>query len=451
MTDGTELYRKLRFLVIDDQPAARQSLRICAQAMGAFSVEFSSGYQDAITRIRRNPPDVILCDYMLGDDRSGQQLLEELRRHELLNDEAVFMMVTAEQSYEQVVAAVELVPDDYIIKPFSPERLKFRLDRALQRKNFFRPFYVAKREANFDKADAFIETNRDSEAGQPYRFELLRQNAELKLARGDASAAEAAYEEILELHPFPWARAGKAKSLMRQNRHNEARKIVDSVIESSPQYFDAFDLKTQICIDMGDYEEAQQTVEAVSQRTRRNYVRKRLLADAALLNGDATTACSAMEDVLQNDVVIGGFSVSDRLMLVRSLIEAGDALSAEQTIRKITAVSLETATLNEKTSYQALLVMLAPDEARARFNTLAQSCSEIGLDITTQVDVIRAALALNDMELAKCVTAALFASDEIRRVFKQVHLLYETRGAEQEFRTLQREAALLKIGRKAAG
>lgn len=449
--DTSELYQKLRFLVIDDQPAARQSLRICAQAMGAFSVEFSSGYQDAISRIRRNPPDVILCDYMLGDDRSGQQLLEELRRNELLADESVFMMVTAEQSYEQVVAAVELVPDDYIIKPFSPERLRFRLDRALMRKNFFRPFYVAKRAADFEEADAFIEANRDSEAGQPYRFELLRQSAELKLARGDANAAQAAYEEILELHPFPWARAGKAKSLMRQNRLQEAREIVDSVIDTSPQYFDAFDLKTQICIDMGDYDEAQQTVENVSQRTRRNYARKRLLASTALLNGDAVTASSAMEDVLQNDLAIGGVPISDRLMLVRGQIEAGDTMAAEQTIRKIIPVSLETAPLNEKTSYHALLVILAPEEAGAQFSTLAQSCTEIGLDITTQVDVIRAALALNDMELAKKVTAALFDSDEIRRVFKQVHMLYEARGAEQEFRTLQREAALQKIGRKQAG
>ena len=130
-------YRKLKFLVIDDQPAARDSLRICAQSMGAFSVEFSVGYQDAISRIRARTPDIILCDYELSEDRSGQQLLEELRRQGMLPEETVFMMVTAEQSYEQVVAAVELVPDDYIIKPFSPDRLKFRLDRVLRRKHFF--------------------------------------------------------------------------------------------------------------------------------------------------------------------------------------------------------------------------------------------------------------------------------------------------------------------------
>ena len=102
-------YSKKRFLVIDDQPLARDALRTVAQTLGAFSVEFASNYQDAVYRIRNNTPDIILCDYMLGVGRSGQQLLEELRRFNLLADETIFMMVTGEQSYEHVVSAVELV------------------------------------------------------------------------------------------------------------------------------------------------------------------------------------------------------------------------------------------------------------------------------------------------------------------------------------------------------
>ena len=62
MTD----YSKKRFLVIDDQPQARDALRTVAQTLGAFAVEFASNYQDAIYRIRNNTPDIILCDYMLG-------------------------------------------------------------------------------------------------------------------------------------------------------------------------------------------------------------------------------------------------------------------------------------------------------------------------------------------------------------------------------------------------
>src|SRR6185369_17936056 len=82
-------YNKKRFLVIDDQPLARDALRTVAQTIGAFAVEFASNYQDAIYRIRNNVPEIILCDYILGDGRSGQQLLEELRRFNLLPDECI--------------------------------------------------------------------------------------------------------------------------------------------------------------------------------------------------------------------------------------------------------------------------------------------------------------------------------------------------------------------------
>jgi CheY-like chemotaxis protein len=68
-----EPVRKKRFLVIDDQPQARDALRTIAQTIGAFAVEFATNYQDAIYRIRNNVPDIILCDYVLGEGRSGQQ------------------------------------------------------------------------------------------------------------------------------------------------------------------------------------------------------------------------------------------------------------------------------------------------------------------------------------------------------------------------------------------
>ena len=160
-------YAKKRFLVIDDQPQARDALRTIAQTIGAFAVEFATNYQDAIYRIRNNVPDIILCDYVLGEGRSGQQLLEELRRFNLLADESIFMMVTGEQSYEQVVSAVELVPDDYIIKPFSPDKLVLRLDRIMAKKEFFKEYYQEKRKKEYAAALAILEAQRNSEAGRP--------------------------------------------------------------------------------------------------------------------------------------------------------------------------------------------------------------------------------------------------------------------------------------------
>lgn len=226
-------YSKKRFLVVDDQPMARESLRAIAQTVGAFAVDFAPGYQDAIFKIRNNTPDIILCDYMLGDGRSGQQLLEELRRFDLLPDETIFMMVTGEQSYEQVVAAVELVPDDYIIKPFSPDKLLLRLDRVAPRK-FFASFYREKRKQEYEKALAILAENKGSEAGRAYRFETLRQEAEVHMAAGNVEQAETAYRNILEKYEFPWARAGVAKSLRQQNRLTEAREEIEKVVAGTP-------------------------------------------------------------------------------------------------------------------------------------------------------------------------------------------------------------------------
>ena len=125
---------KLRFFLIDDQPASLQSLSICAQNMGATSLTKAAGFPDAMRRLRERSFDVILSDYLLGDGRSGQQLLEELRRFDLVPDETVFIMVTAEQTYEQVLSAMELVPDDYILKPFSPHEVVHRIRVTLLRR-----------------------------------------------------------------------------------------------------------------------------------------------------------------------------------------------------------------------------------------------------------------------------------------------------------------------------
>jgi len=108
-------FKNYRFMVIDDQPLVRQSLRSIIQTMGGFIVEMAQGYTDAINKIRATPPDVILCDYMMGAGRTGQQLLEEVRRNAHIPEEAIFLMVTGEQAYEQVVACVELIPDDYVL------------------------------------------------------------------------------------------------------------------------------------------------------------------------------------------------------------------------------------------------------------------------------------------------------------------------------------------------
>jgi DNA-binding response OmpR family regulator len=438
-------YRQKRFLVIDDQPMARESLRAIAQTAGAFSVEFAPGYQDAIFKIRNNVPDIILCDYMLGDGRSGQQLLEELRRFNLLPDETIFMMVTGEQSYEQVVAAVELVPDDYIIKPFSPDKLIMRLERIAAKKQFFAAFYREKRKQEYAKALAILAANKDSDAGRNYRFESLRQEAEVHLAAGDAEKAEAAYRGILERYEFPWARAGVAKSLHRQNRLTEAREEIEKVVAGTPHYFDAADLKANICMAQGEHEEAQKVLDEVAKKTPRNYLRKRLLAEAAELNGDTETARAAMADVVANDTVAGAVTTEDQLTLARTHVGASDLISAEKVLLLMRESEVMNLDLAQQASFSALLAVASPGKGKPKFTGLRPALMASPLPTAARVDVLRAALSVDDRELADTQARQIMSGEDAKKVFGAVRKLYALQGREPDFREIQRQVAMQRI------
>jgi DNA-binding response OmpR family regulator len=216
-------------------------------------------YQDAIYRIRNNTPDIILCDYMLGDGRSGQQMLEELRRFNLLPDETIFMMVTGEQSYEQVVSAVELVPDDYIIKPFSPDKLMSASRPHRRQEKLLRQVLQGKAPAGIRQGAGHAQAQRDSEAGRPYRFEILRQQAEVLLASGDAKSAEVSLPQHSRQLRISLG-AGRRRPLAAQAEPAERRRARRSTAWSAgtPHFFDAADLKASICMAQGEHEEAQQ-------------------------------------------------------------------------------------------------------------------------------------------------------------------------------------------------
>lgn len=438
-------FSKKRFLVIDDLPLAREALRTVAQSVGAFTVEFAANYQDAIYRIRNNTPDVVLCDYVLGEGRSGQQLLEELRRFDLLPDETIFMMVTGEQSYEQVVSAVELVPDDYIIKPFSPDKLLFRLNRIAAKKAFFADYYRQKRAAEYAGALAVLARKRDSEAGRPYRIEIQRQQAEVMLAAGDSEGAEAAYREILGQHEFPWARAGVARTLQQQNRLKEARDEVERAVAATPHFFDAADLKASICMAQGEAGEAQRVLDEVARKTPRNYLRKRLLAEAATLNGDAATAQAAMADVVANDTMPGAVTAADKLALARTQLDGEDPISAEKTLFGLRESEVQNMGLDEQASFAALLAMTSPDKGKPKFAGLRPALVSAFLSGTARVDVMRAALEGGDHDLADHQARMLLGGDDAKRVFPVLRKYYALFGREVDFRNLQKEVALRRI------
>jgi CheY-like chemotaxis protein len=65
-------------LVVDDELVIRNSLRELLESRGLTMEAVSTG-QEAIECAARHPPDLLIVDWMLGDDMDGLQLAETLR------------------------------------------------------------------------------------------------------------------------------------------------------------------------------------------------------------------------------------------------------------------------------------------------------------------------------------------------------------------------------------
>lgn len=115
---------KIRTLIVDDEPLARERLRSFIQAEPAFEIvgECGSG-TDAIAAIRRETPDLVFLDMQMpGCD--GLQVIEELPE----DRRPAIIFATAHERF--ALDAFDVSAVDYLLKPFDRERCQQALRRA---------------------------------------------------------------------------------------------------------------------------------------------------------------------------------------------------------------------------------------------------------------------------------------------------------------------------------
>jgi DNA-binding response OmpR family regulator len=443
-------YKDLRYLVVDDHEASRHTLRLCIQTLGGFTVDQALDHTDALNRIRRETPDVIICDYILGEGRSGQQLLEQLRRSGELPSRAIFIMVTAERAYERVISAVELVPDDYILKPFAPEVLRLRLEKVIQKKKAFLRYFTLYEQGNHGAAIAELDAMLAQPAAAIYRFDVLRSKAVTFYESGALAAAAATYEAIIAEHPFPWAKAGLARVHSRNQRHDQARALVDEVIDQVPNYFDAYDLKAEICTRQGAFEEALKTLADASGRTPSNLARKKALAIATGRTGDFAAARSIMDEVVRNDSL--GDHSSAFLELARCALDDGDQAAATTLLAR--AAPRQSSAPDEDTSLslECIAAVMDAEHGSESFDRIrARIVQRKQFSVNAAIDVARAALHFSDLQLANLIAERILSGPDARQAFGALLSIYRQQNLEELFRELQREVVSRKLTRHDGG
>ena len=118
----------MRVLVVDDEPAVRQSLER-ALALEGYQVELAEDGRAALERLEDSCHDAVILDLLLpGID--GVEVCRRLRR---TGDRTPILMLTARDRVQSRVEGLDAGADDYLVKPFALEELLSRL-RALGRR-----------------------------------------------------------------------------------------------------------------------------------------------------------------------------------------------------------------------------------------------------------------------------------------------------------------------------
>jgi DNA-binding response OmpR family regulator len=113
--------------IIEDDPPIQRALTRALEARGHL-VRPHGNPQPAITEITANPPDVVILDLGLPDI-DGLDVLKMVRA---VRDVPV-IVASARDDDSDIVTALDLGADDYVVKPFSADQLDARI-RALIRR-----------------------------------------------------------------------------------------------------------------------------------------------------------------------------------------------------------------------------------------------------------------------------------------------------------------------------
>src|SRR5699024_5285757 len=118
----------MKILVVDDDPAVRESLRR-SLIFNGYTIVLAADGEEALDKVQSERPDMVILDVMMPKF-DGLEVCRELRSQ---GDDIPIMLLTARDSVSARVAGLDAGADDYLTKPFALEELLARTRSLVRR------------------------------------------------------------------------------------------------------------------------------------------------------------------------------------------------------------------------------------------------------------------------------------------------------------------------------
>lgn len=310
-------------LVVDANPTSRSILIAQLRDFGVGAVAQAARPQDARRQLEFRSFDFVLCELHFSTDAmTGQDLLDDLRRNQLLPFSTVFIMITAEATYAKVAEAAESALDGYLLKPHKATQLAERLNAARLRKESLKEIFQAIDSEKFEEAAALCLQRFESKG--KFWLYAARVGAELLLRLQRPADAQALYKAVVEAKTLPWARLGVARAQLDAGQVTQATSTLENLISTDGNYADAYDVMGRAQIELGKFDKALETYKMAATLTPHAITRVQSLAMMTYYAGDHKEAEPLLDKTVRMGLDSKMFDPQTLVLLAFTRLELND-------------------------------------------------------------------------------------------------------------------------------
>lgn len=162
-------YEDLKILIVDDEKTLLDNLYQYLSKENFKKIFTAKNINEANFKLANNDIDLIILDIMLADE-SGLDLLKEIRK----TSKIPVIILSALDGIEDRREGFKLQADDYIVKPFLPEELLWRIKAILRRSNkISSENTINLNGVIFDKEKAILIRNGKEESLTAIQFKIM--------------------------------------------------------------------------------------------------------------------------------------------------------------------------------------------------------------------------------------------------------------------------------------
>lgn len=123
---------KMKILVVDDFSTMRRIVKNILKQIGYSDIEEAEDGNSALARLRQGGFGLVVSDWNMPN-MTGLDLLKAIRADNVLSQVPV-LMVTAEAKKENVLDAIQAGVNNYVVKPFTADVLKEKIEKIFDNK-----------------------------------------------------------------------------------------------------------------------------------------------------------------------------------------------------------------------------------------------------------------------------------------------------------------------------